>query len=62
MNDRYKADRERLRILWEMEKPKNFYTTHGHELMLVGEGCQREAGYRAEGDTREKKNGTTVIA
>ena len=25
VNDRYKIDRGRLRILWEMEKPKNLY-------------------------------------
>ena len=24
-NGRYKTDRGRLRIVWEMEKPKNFY-------------------------------------
>ena len=25
INDRYKIDRERLRIVWEMEKPKNLH-------------------------------------
>ena len=25
INDRYKIDRERLRIVWEMEKPRSFY-------------------------------------
>ena len=25
INDRYKMDRGRLRIVWEMEKPKNLY-------------------------------------
>ena len=25
LNDRYKIDRRRLRIIWEMEKPKNLY-------------------------------------
>ena len=25
INDRYKIDRRKLRILWEMEKPKNLY-------------------------------------
>ena len=25
INGRYKIDRGRLRIVWEMEKPKNFY-------------------------------------
>ena len=25
INVRYKIDRERLRIVWEMEKPKNLY-------------------------------------
>ena len=26
INGRYKIDRGRLRIVWEMEKPKNLYT------------------------------------
>ena len=38
MNDRYKTHRERLRILWEMEKPKNFYTTLEHELRSGKDG------------------------
>ena len=25
LNGRYKVDRERSRIIWEMEKPKNLY-------------------------------------
>ena len=25
INGRYKIDRKRLRIVWEMEKPKNLY-------------------------------------
>ena len=25
INGRYKIDRRRLRIIWEMEKPKNLY-------------------------------------
>ena len=25
INDRYKIDRGRLRIVWEMKKPKNLY-------------------------------------
>ena len=25
INGRYKIDRERLRIVWEMEKPKNLF-------------------------------------
>ena len=25
INSRYKIDREKLRIIWEMEKPKNLY-------------------------------------
>ena len=32
INGRYKIDRERLRIVREMEKPKKLYMTHGHEL------------------------------
>ena len=47
INSRNKIDRGRLRIVWEMEKPKNLYVcmTHGHELrgrMLVGVGCRVE--------------------
>ena len=42
INDKYKIDRGRLRIVWEMQKPKNLYvTTHGHELRGVG-GCWKE--------------------
>ena len=29
INGRYKIDKGKLRILWEMEKSKNLYT-HGH--------------------------------
>ena len=32
IDGRYKIDRERLRIVREMEKPKKLYMTHGHEL------------------------------
>ena len=32
MNGRYNIDRGRLRIVQEMEKPKNIYTTNGHVL------------------------------
>ena len=35
--DGYKIDRGRL-IVWEMEKPKNMYVTHGHELWWWLEG------------------------
>ena len=38
INGRYKIDRGRLRIVWEMEKPKNSYITHGHELRWGNDG------------------------
>ena len=45
-----------------MEKPKNIIcTTHAYELRMVGE-CWRDGGCRAEGNKREKRNGTTEIA
>ena len=61
INGRYKIDRARLRILWEMEKPKNVYvrTTHGHELRggnTGGRAVPGGGGYRGE------KNVTTVTA
>ena len=44
INGRYKTDRERLRIVWEMEKPKNLYVRpmdmNYRGGMLVGEGLQ----------------------
>ena len=58
INGRYKIDSGRVRIVWEMEKPKNLYVppmdmTEG-QGMMVGGGC------KAEGNKGEKKNGTTV--
>ena len=44
INDRYKIDRGMLRIVWEMEKPKNLYVRpmdmNYRGGMLVGEGLQ----------------------
>ena len=50
INGRYKIDGagwggELVRIVWDMQKPKNLCMTHGHELsgvrgMLVGVGMQ----------------------
>ena len=34
INGRYKIDRGMLRIVCEMEKPKNLFMTHRHELRL----------------------------
>ena len=61
INGRYKIDRGWLRIVLEIEKPKNLGTTHGHEPrgwggILVGVGMQGGGGERGE------NNGTTVIA
>ena len=49
INGRYKIDRSRLRMVWEMEKPKNFYVQPtdmnlGAGVMLEREGCRAEAG------------------
>ena len=44
INGRYKIGRGRLRIVWEMEKPKNFYVQpmdiNEREGMLVGGAVQ----------------------
>ena len=53
INGRYKIDRGRLRIVEEMEKPKNLYVqpmdmSQGGGMM-VGRGC------RVEGNKGEKK-------
>ena len=59
INGRHKIDRGRVRIVWEMEKPKNIHVwSYGHELrgrMLVGGGCR-------EGKKGEEKIGITIIA
>ena len=52
INGRYTIDRGMLRIVWEMEKPKNL---HVHQLSW-GE-CWWEEGYRVEGNKEEKKMG-----
>ena len=52
INGRYKIDSGRLRIVWEMEKPKKLY---GHELK--GRECGREWEYRVEGNKGEKQMG-----
>ena len=35
---------ERIRIVWEMEKPKNLYVTHGHDLRWGNAGGRRGTG------------------
>ena len=49
----YKIDRRRLRIVWEMEKPKTLYVWY----MAVNEGggILVGGGYRVEGNKVEKK-------
>ena len=47
INGRYKIDRGRLRIVWEMEKPKNLYdpwtgTKGGQWGVACGRGCKVE--------------------
>ena len=50
INDKYKIDRGRLRIVWKMGKPKNLYVQPmdmnqgGGEGMLVGDGVQGRGG------------------
>ena len=43
-----------LRIVWEMEKPKNLtFIIHGHEIkvgLLEGSGYQSEGAKRGNGD------------
>ena len=58
INCRYKIGRGRLRIVWEMEKPKNLYVgTCGHEL--------RWGNYSGRGGTGQRgikgENGITVV-
>ena len=50
---RYKIDRRRLRIVWEMEKPKNLCVSHGHELRW-GNNVRRD-GTRKRGIKGRKK-------
>lgn len=46
-----------LRIVLEMERPKNVYAVHGHALEG---GYWRKGGYWAEGG-KGRKTGATVI-
>ena len=55
INDRYKIDRGRLRIVEEMEKPKNL-CVRPMDMNYGGE-CWREEWCRAEGNKGEKKIG-----
>ena len=64
INGRYKIDRGRLRIVWEMEKPKNLYvrTTHGHELR-GGDECWWEgcSGWREIKGRKKWDNCNSII-
>ena len=53
INGRYKIDRGRLRIVWEMEKPKNLYVQPTD--MNQGEGMMVGVGYSVEGNKGKKK-------
>ena len=58
---RYKIDRRGLRIVWEMEKPKNLlYMTHGPELRWENDGG---GGTRQRGIKGRKKwdNSNSII-
>ena len=52
---RYKIDRGRLRIVWEMEKPKNLYVLPMD--MNWGGGMMVGGRYRVEGNKEEKTMG-----
>ena len=51
--DRHKRDWGRLRVVQEMEKPKNLYVW---PMAIKVGGWQREGEYNAEGNKREGKN------
>ena len=58
ISGRYKIDGGRLRIVEEMEKPKNLYVWSMD--MNSGGECWRQEACRAEGN-KGGKNGTCVI-
>ena len=55
INDRWKIDRGRVRIVLEMEKPMKLYVQPMD--MKYGGGCWREVGCWMEGDKGEKEMG-----
>ena len=60
INGRYKIDRGRLRIVWEIGESKELTcTTHGHEPMWGNDGGRGDTGWPG---IKGRKNGTTVIA
>ena len=59
INGRYKTDRRRLRVVWEVEKPKNLYAISMD--MNQEEHCWREGHTRRRGAKGEKV-GITVVA
>ena len=56
INGRYKIDKRRLRIVKEMEKPKNLYV-QPIDMIEGGWECWREERCKAEGNKREKEVG-----
>ena len=55
INGRYKIDRRKLRIVWEMEKLKKLYVQL-MDMNFAGE-CWWEGGCSIEGNKWEKKMG-----
>ena len=52
INGRYKIDRRRLRVVWEMEKPKNLYDPW--TWTKVGQ-CLCDGGVKGGGEERGRK-------
>ena len=62
INGRYKIDRGRLRIVQEMEKPKNLICmTNGHELRGENAGGREGSGRRAIKGRRKWDNCNSII-
>ena len=56
ISGRYKIDKVMLRIVQEMEKPKNL-CTQPMDMNYGGGDCWLEEGYQAEGGKGKKKLG-----
>ena len=60
LTGRYKRDRRRLRIAYEMEKPKNLCMTHGHERRWGGGQCGGREGTGWRGIKGRKKRAIVI--
>ena len=63
ISGRYKIDRGRVRIVWEIEKPKNLhiYMTHGHELRWGNDGGRVGTGQRGIKGRKKWDNYNSII-